>query len=171
MHPRHMRSLAAAACLAAAPGYAPGHATRPPASPPSTQSDLPSPQAALTRVYESLRAGDLASAKACLIFSDAAQEELFDLTYTPTYAPLKLMRALEARFGAAGKKPFASEPLEKSLDALIQKVKTADIDVQGDKAIVVNKKAQVNPNAENELSGIAFKKEQGQWTVIAGTLM
>ena len=131
--------------------------------------DLSSPKAALTAAYTALKNGDIAAAKNCMDFKDPRQAELFDILYSQMYRPMKLMHLMEARFGPAGRIPFANAPLEKSIDDLLEKLKTTEIQVNGETAMVVDKKAAVNPNAENELTGITFKKQGEQWKIVAST--
>jgi hypothetical protein len=138
---------------------------------PAAKPDLSSPNAALASAYAALKAGDIAAAKSCFVFKDVGEAELFDIAYTQLYAPLKLMHAMEAKFGPAGRKPFANAPLEKGIDDLLEKSKAVEIavDASGTSATVVDKKAAVNPNAESELTGITFKKQGNQWKIVAGT--
>ena len=131
--------------------------------------DLSSPKATLNSVYAALKAGDVAVAKACLLYKSPAQAELFDISFTQLYAPMKLMHAMEARFGEAARRPFGNGPLEKSLDQLLEKTKNAEIDTQGDQAVVTDHRAAINPSAESELTGITFKKDGSQWKIVAGT--
>lgn len=133
--------------------------------------DLSSPKTALASAYAALRAGDVPAAKSCLTFKDAAEAELFDITYTQLYAPLQLMHAMEAKFGPAARNSFANAPLEKSLDDLLAKAKAVEIsvDASGNHATVSDKKAAVNPSAESELTSVAFRKEGGVWKIVAAT--
>ena len=132
--------------------------------------DLSSPGAALANLYDAMAAGDLEKARACMHFSDPRQVEIFEVTFIQTWGPMKLMRAMEAKFGEAGKKPFANVAIEKSLDTTREHLKSAEFDIDGTTARVSEKKAAVNPSAENELTGIQLKQEQGNWKVVATTL-
>jgi hypothetical protein len=132
--------------------------------------DLSSPKAALGSLYDAMAAGDLETARACMHFTEPRQAEIFDVTFIQTWGPMKLMRALEAKFGEAGKKPFANVAMEKSLDATREHLKTAEFDIEGTTAHVAEKKAAVNPSAENELTGIQLRQDAGKWKVVAGTL-
>lgn len=174
MHIRPVKFLAAAAMVAALVARGSfAHAQSRPATAPAV--DLSSPRAALTRLYESLKAGDISAAKQCLIFADDEQAESFDIAYTQLYAPLALVEKVEKRFGAGAGKAFGLSPVEKSLDALLEKTKSAEIRESGDTAAIADH-ANVNPSEETELTGITFKKETGrggagQWKVVAGTFM
>ncbi len=140
-------------------------------SAPAGKPDLTSPKSALASAYAALKAGDVPAAKSCFVFKDATEADLFDVTYTQLYGPLKLMHAMEAKFGPSARKPFANAPLEKGIDDLLEKVKAAeiDIDASGAAAVVADKKAAINPNAESELTGIAFKRDAGGWKIVAAT--
>lgn len=132
--------------------------------------DLSSPKSALTSLYTAMRNGDVMAAKSCMHFADARQAELFELNFVQMWGPLRLMRAMEAKFGEAGKKPFANAALEKPVDHVLDRLKTIEFEVQGNQARLSEKKAEVNPSAENELTGIVLIKEGEQWKVMAGTL-
>lgn len=136
----------------------------------STQpaADLSSPRSALLTVYSAMRAGDIETVKSCLIFEDAAAADVFDANVAQVCAPLRLMHAMEGRFGEAAKKPFDASVV-KSIDAAIERVKRAEIAVTGETAVVAEKKAAVNPDAETELSGVTLKKIGGKWKVVAST--
>ncbi|HVT80059.1 MAG TPA: hypothetical protein VHM90_05325 [Phycisphaerae bacterium] len=138
---------------------------------PSPKPDLSSPKAALVSAYTALKAGDIPAAKSCLAFKDASEAELFDITYTQLYGPLKLMHAMQVRFGEAGRKPFSNAGLEKGLDDLLGKIKSAEITVDptGNAASVADRKAAVNPSAESELTGLSFRKEGADWRIVAAT--
>jgi hypothetical protein len=140
-----------------------------PAGAAHARPDLSSPKATLTTLYTALRAGDIAAAKACMLFADARQAELLDLSLTQVWGPLKLMHAMEARFGEPGRRPFANATQEKAADALLERIRQADVTVTGDTAAVAQKKAAVNPSAENELTGVTLKKDDGGWKVVAAT--
>jgi hypothetical protein len=132
--------------------------------------DLSSPRATLITLYTAMRNGDAATARACMHFADPKQAELFDLNFTQMYGPMRLLRAMEAQFGEAGKKPFANAALERPVDRTLERLKTAEFDIQGDKAKASEKKSAVNPSAENELTGVQLLKENDGWKVVAGTL-
>lgn len=136
-------------------------------------ADLSTPKATLLSLYQSLKAGDIPAARTCLVFSSREEAQSFDITYTPLYGPLALIHALQVRFGPDAGKPFGLAPLEKSLDDLLAKARTADITITGDTAAVADS-ADVNPSAETELTDITFKKENAptpQWKVTASTFM
>ena len=155
------------ALLAIAAGIAAAQSTATtPAKP-----DLSSPKAALGTACAALKSGDIPAAKACFVFKDATEADLFDITYIPLYAPLKLMHAMEGKFGEAGRQPFANAAFEKGMDELLEKIKTAEItiDASGAAASISDKKAAVNPSAESELTGISFRKEGDHWRIVAAT--
>ena len=139
------------------------------------KADLSSPKAALASAClmqapeGGRRSGKMR--KICFLFKDSGEAELFDLAYTQLYRPLGLMHAMEAKFGPAGRKPFANAALEKGMEDLLEKIKTAEITVDGagTSASVADKKAAVNPSAESELTGIAFKKDGNDWKIVAAT--
>lgn len=131
--------------------------------------DLSSPRESLVSLYTAMHRGDLAAARACMHFADARQAELFDVNFVQTWGPMKLMRAMEAKFGEAGRRPFANAVLEKPVQRLLERLKTVEFEMDGATASVSEKKAQVNPSAESELTGIALVREEGSWRVVAGT--
>jgi hypothetical protein len=120
-------------------------------------------------LYAALRAGDLATARRCFHFADAKQAETFELTATPLWAPLRLMHALHARFGDSADKLFSAASLEKTVDKAVADLNRAEIAVTGDKAVVAEPKAAIDPAAETEVTGITLKKENDQWRVVAAT--
>ncbi|HUO09134.1 MAG TPA: hypothetical protein VM008_12580 [Phycisphaerae bacterium] len=157
--------LFAAAIASAAPATLPaGSATKP-------GVDLSSPRATLLSVYTAMRAGDVAGVKACLVFDDAEVGEVFELNVAQVCAPLRLMHAMEGKFGEAGRKPFDTS-VEKSIDEMLVRAGKVDIHVEGDTA-VVGEKAKVNPNAETELSGVMLRRDAGvageEWRIVAST--
>src|SRR5271155_1884977 len=105
-------------------------AVPPPASATQPVPDLSSPRAALLAVYTAMRAGDVMTLKSCMIFGDTDEAEVFDIGVTQVCAPLRLMHAMEAKFGEAGRKPFDTS-VEKSIDEMIARAKTAEISVDG----------------------------------------
>ncbi len=130
--------------------------------------DLSSPRSTLLAIYASMRAGDIHSVKSCLIFEDPAAADVFEANAAQVCAPLRLMHAMEKRFGDAARKPFDLS-VEKSIDEAIARVKRADIQETGDTAVVAERKAAVNPDAETELGGVTLKKANGEWKVVAST--
>jgi hypothetical protein len=102
-------------------------------------------------------------------FSDAKQAELFEVNFVQTWGPMKLMRAMEGKFGEAGRRPFANVVLEKPVERILERLKTVEFEVEGTTAKVSEKKAEVNPSAESELTGIVMTREDGKWLVMAGT--
>jgi hypothetical protein len=131
--------------------------------------DRSSPKAALVSLYEAMKAGDVARAKACLAFADARQGEIFEMSFAQVWLPLKLMHVMEEKFGEAGRKPFANAKETKVVESALDRVGKVEFVETGDAAAVVDRKAEVNPSAESELTGIRFKKEGGVWLVVAGT--
>src|SRR5437016_3979033 len=126
--------------------------------PATAPADLSSPRATLLSIYAAMSAGDIAAIKSCLIFEDAQEAEIYDISLTQLYAPLRLKRAMAARFGEAGAKPFGESPLEKSIGNSLEKARIAEIEIDGERAVVEPKKAATNPNAEGELSGVTLKR-------------
>jgi hypothetical protein len=120
-------------------------------------------------LYGALRAGDLTTARRCFHFADARQAETFELTATPLWGPLRLMHALHARFGEKADKLFSAASLEKNVDKAVHDLDAADINIQGDKAVIAEPNAAVNPAAETEITGITLKKENDRWLVVAST--
>ena len=131
--------------------------------------DLSSPKSAILSLYAALRAGDLVSAKKCFHFADAQQAETFELTATPLWAPLRLMHALQARYGDAANKLFSAASLEKTVDKAIEDLNHAEIAINGDKAVIAEKKAAGDPAAETEVTGITLTKQNDQWLIVAAT--
>jgi hypothetical protein len=134
-----------------------------------TAPDLSSPKSTLLSLYAALKAGDLPTAKRCFHFADAQQAETFELTATPLWRPLRLMHALHARFGDSADKLFSAASLEKTVDKAVADLNRAEITVNGDKAVVAEAKAAVDPAAETEVTGITLKKENDHWLVVAAT--
>ncbi len=131
--------------------------------------DLSSPRATLETIYNAMRAGDVATVKACLIFEDADAGEVFDCSATQVCVPLRLMHAMEKLFGApAADKPFDLSA-EKSIDQALERIKSVEIAVNGETAVVTEKKGDVNPNAETELTGVTLQHADGKWKVVAST--
>jgi hypothetical protein len=138
----------------------------PPATTPAV--DLSTPRATLLSVYGAMRAGDAAGVKACLVFDDTEVGEVFNVNVEQVCAPLRLMHAMEGKFGEAGRKPFDTS-VEKSIDEMLVRAGKVDIREEGDTA-VVGEKAKVNPNAETELSGVMLKRDAGgKWRIEAST--
>jgi hypothetical protein len=131
--------------------------------------DLSSPKSAVLSLYAALRAGDVATAKRCFHFADAQQAETFELNATPLWAPLRLMHALQGRFGESANKLFSSASLEKVVDKAVDDLNRAEISINGDQAVIAEKKSAVDPAAETEVTGITLKKENDQWLVVAAT--
>jgi len=131
--------------------------------------DLSTPQWALISAYKALQAGEIERAEKCLAFSDGRQVELVDVALVHTYGPLKLMHAMEAKFGEGSRAFFANATLEKSLADLIALAGKTTVTINGDYAVVADKKAAVNPSAENELTGMVFRKEAEGWKVTAAS--
>src|SRR5215218_8115380 len=140
-----------------------------PTQPASPAPDLSSPKAAILSLYSALRAGDLPAAKRCFHFADARQAETFELTATPLWGPLRLMHALHAKFGESADKLFSASSLEKTVDKAVDDLNRAEIAVNGDKAVIAEKKAAIDPAAETEVTGITLKKENEQWLIVAAT--
>ena len=162
--------LAASVVLTMALAVALAHPpTAAPASNTATAAavDMSSPKATLHTVYKAMRNGDIPTIRQCMIFEQAQEAELFDIELTRIWGPLKLMRALEAKFGEAAKKPFGGETLEKELDLMIARVEKVEITVNGETATLDEKKAEVNPDAETELTGVTLKKQEGKWKIVA----
>jgi hypothetical protein len=140
---------------------------------PATQSetvvDLSSPKAALLSVYGALRAGDIAAARRCMLFADAAQAENFAIAVTELWAPLSVMHAMEARFGAGSRKLFSAASLEKTADQAVDEINGARIDVTGNTAVVSEQSALVDPLAENQVTGITLKEHNRHWRIVAST--
>lgn len=164
--------LVSAAAIAAATGLVPA------ASPPALTAaatgpetlpalDMSSPKATLASVYGAMRRGDVAAIKQCMIFEGAQEAELFDIELTRVWGPLKLMRAMQARFGDAAKKPFGGGALEQQVDEMVARLDKVEIAISGDTATLGEKKAAVNPDAETELTGVTLKKQDGRWRVVA----
>jgi hypothetical protein len=158
--------LIAAAMAAGGAGYV---AAAAPASAPQTLPavDMSSPKATLASVYAAMRRGDVEGIKQCLIFEGPQEAELFEIELTRIWGPLKLMRALQAKFGDAAKKPFGGAALEQQLDEQLARLEKVEITIAGDTATLGEKKAAVNPDAENELTGVTLKKQDGKWRVVA----
>jgi ribosomal protein S20 len=131
--------------------------------------DLSNPKSAVLSVYAALRAGDLENAKRCFQFADAQQLETFELTATPLWGPLRLMHALRARFGDGAGKLFAAASLEKTVDKAVEDLKRAEVSIHGDKAVIAEKKAAIDPAAETEVTGITLKRQGEQWLIVPAT--
>jgi hypothetical protein len=143
-----------------------------PATTNAPKPDLSSPRATLLSAYTAIHDGDIPSAKACMLFHDPDQAEHFELNLTQTFGPFRLMRAMEARFGEAGRAPFANATLDKNVDHLLSLARDADFQLDGNTATVINKKAQVNPSAETEITGITLEKQPGSpetWKIQAAS--
>jgi hypothetical protein len=105
----------------------------------------------------------------CLQFAEPEEREVFEVNVGQVAGPLRLLHAMEGKFGDAGTKAFDLS-VEKSIDDVMGRVKTAEISVNGETAVVQEKKAQLNPNAETELSGVTLKRDgSGQWKIVAST--
>ena len=143
-----------------------GQAPNPPIE---AKPDLSSPKAALISAYTALKAGDIPVAKSCFLFKDAAQAEVFEITHTQVYGPLKLMHAMASKFGPASRKLFPNAALDKSIEELLEKINTIEISTTSDTAALIDKKAAINPSAESELTGLEFRKQAGQWKIIAAS--
>ncbi len=170
-----MKAATAIFLMAGLGGVAVG-ATAPaaPATATGPAADLSSPRATLVSVYTAMQAGDVAGVMNCLQFAEPEEREVFEVNLSQVAAPLRLLHAMEGKFGDAGKKPFDLS-VEKSIDEVMGRVKTAEISVNGDTAVVGEKKVQLNPNAETELTGVTLKQNgpagggAGQWKIVAST--
>jgi hypothetical protein len=138
-----------------------GSATRP-------AVDLSSPRGTLVSVYTAMQAGDVEGVVSCLQFAEAEEREVFEVNTAQVCAPLRLLHAMEGKFGEAGRKLFDAS-VEKSIEEALARAKRVEISVKGETA-VVGEKAEKNPNAETELSGVALKKNgKGEWKIVATT--
>jgi hypothetical protein len=161
-----MRIPSAAALLLVLAALAPAQTT----SAPSSKPDLSSPRLALTSLYTAMRNGDIAAAGECMLFQDQRHAETFELSLAQVWGPMRLMRAMETRFGQeAGRKPFANASLQKSVDDLLEKVKHVEFQIDGATATVSENKAAINPSAENELTGITLQRTGNSWKIVAAT--
>ena len=130
--------------------------------------DLSSPRGTLMSVYTAMQAGDVRGVTACLEFAEPEEREVFEVNASQVAGPLRLLHAMEGKFGDAGKKPFDGS-MEKSISEMLARAKGAEISVNGETA-VVSEKAARNPNAETELSGVTLKKNAGgEWKIVAST--
>jgi hypothetical protein len=136
---------------------------------PAPAPDLSSPRNAIFSLYAALKAGDLQAAKRCLLFTDDRQAETFELTATPVWGPLRLMHAMQSRFGESANKHFAAASLERTVEKAVEDLKRAEIAMHGDTAVIAEKKAAIDPAAETEVTGITLKRQGDQWLVVAGT--
>src|SRR5579884_1789945 len=133
--------------------------------------DFSSPRATLLSAYRAMRAGNAEAVESCMIFTTPQHAEVFDLNMAQLCAPLRLMHAMEARFGPAARKPFDTS-IEKSIDVLLAHAASVEISQDDDNtAVVGEKKAEINPNAETELTGITLKRDgPGKpWKIVAST--
>jgi hypothetical protein len=160
-----MKRLLAIGWAAMMATVARGQATTPAASAP----DRSSPRAALVSLYSALRAGDVPAATSTLLFTDAREQERATINLTTQWAPLALMHAMEKRFGEAARRAFSNASLVKTADEALEKIRVADITINGDTATVGEKKAAVDPNAETEVTGVKLKKVGDQWKIVAAT--
>src|ERR1700744_993333 len=90
-----MAGLGGFAVGAIAPA-APATATAPS---PGPAADLSSPRASLVSVYAAMRAGDVAGVMNCLQFAEPEEREVFEVNLSQVAAPLRLLHAMEGKFG------------------------------------------------------------------------
>jgi hypothetical protein len=150
-------------CAAAAWGQA--------SSQPATKAgaDFSNPRSTLTALYTSLRAGDVAGAMHAMEFADEKEAARVRMTLTTSWAPVGLMHAIEARFGEGTRRLFSNATLVKAADEALEKVETADISLKGDMAVVGEKRAAIDPNAETEVTGVRLHKTGEGWKVVAAS--
>ncbi|MGN6368815.1 MAG: hypothetical protein ACTHN5_11185 [Phycisphaerae bacterium] len=156
-------AVVAAACGALEAGRAGAavNATRP-------AVNLSSPRGTLVSVYTAMQAGDVAGVTACLQFAETEEREVFEVNISQVAAPLRLLHAMQGKFGEAGKRPFDMS-VEKSITEMLARAKRVEISANADTA-VVGPGAERNPNAETELSGVTLKKNaKGEWKIVAAT--
>ena len=104
-----------------------------------------------------------------MVFADAAQAENFDITMTQLWAPLSMMHAMEGRFGADVRKLFSAASLERTADQAVEEINRAEIAVNGDAAVVSDRKSSIDPTAETVVNGITLKKVNDQWRIEAAS--
>ncbi|GEM_PF-5745891 len=162
-----VQRLAAAICLALA-GMLYAQTTASTASAP-VAPNMSSPKATLLSIYASMRNGDVSSIQQCMIFEDADEAEMFNISLTKEWAPVKVMRAMQAKYGDGALALFGGTAIERQIDDAVTHLDKIEITINGDVATLSDKKAAVNPNAETELDGVTLKKIENHWKVMAGT--
>ena len=132
--------------------------------------DLSSPRATLVSVYTAMQAGDGGGGELSAGLRRREEREVFEVNVGQVAGPLRLLHAMEGKFGDAGTEGRLDLSVEKSINEVMGRAKTAEISVNGETAVVQEKKAQLNPNAETELSGVTLKRDgAGQWKIVAST--
>lgn len=167
-----MRRRALPAILLLSLGAAPQpplSATRPATGPTTTLPEVGSPRFAITSLYSALSNGNIPQAEDLLYFTDAREQERAHINLTNLYAPLWLMHAMENRFGPGAQKLFSQASLVTSADETLRHLADAQITETNDTAVIGEKRAATDPNAENETTGIRLKRVGSRWKVVAAS--